>query len=420
MSRGRPGRVLVAALLVLGAARCGDCDCGLPSETPAFLLPAKRTADGGAGASASTPDAHGGMTNLVAPPLVRFVASTDEKGRPVVAGSDAKGGVWYETRDRVGWEGEPVTTGAVGGPISMSRAPGSDEAIVAVVVHPNPDLGNPPVGAHPGAPAAKVPGEGELVVARRRMASLFRLRPVASRALLPSVAVDSKGRIHLVFLQPGPGGYVVTYVRLDATSVVRAEVGRTSIARAPVIGLFSDRPEIAYVGDGPQIVLAHAGPGMVFSGRPVPAGVLGAPAVPPDALAMLVREGVPPVLAFVRPFAGGKLRMFGHPAPLPKAARGGADLLMVAVFDGTGKECEILAAMPHGKKPPQVAITASKAGLVVAASAGGVPVRAVRNPGGWETKVATTGVATGAGLAGERPVYAIDGLPTALPAPAVR
>ncbi len=394
-SRRPLGRLAVAAVTLLALTRCGACDCSFSPPPPPALAPKP------------------GQAATVKAPVTGtwLAAAEDGKGQVVLVATGADGEVTFATKGPAGgargWATEPVLQGATAGPLSLALAPKSGEAVVAVVVHPNPDLGAPPIGAPAGAEAAgpAPAGEGELVVARRRLPRLWRLRPVAVGALDPSVAVDAKGTVHLAFLQRAATGYVVVYARLGESGVSRSVVGQTGIPRPPRIALAGGRPEIAYVADGPQILLATAGAGDAFSGRPVPAGVFGEPAEPPSTMDLLARPGAQPVLAFLRPFAGGTLHLFGHPVDLPATAKAGANLLMVSVFDGSGPESKVVAVLPKGGPPPSLALTVGPAGLEVAAAAGGTAVLALRRPVGWTATVPAGGQATAAALAGTRPVF---------------
>ena len=122
-------------------------------------------------------------------------------------------------------------------------------------------------------------------------------------------------------------------------------------------------------------------------------------------MGFIARPGAEPVLAFVRPFAGGTFRLFGHAVDLPASAKAGANLLLVSVFDGSGPESKVVAVLPRGGPPPSLALTVGPAGLEVAAAAGGTPVLAVRLPIGWKATVPAGGRATAAALAGTRPVF---------------
>lgn len=385
-----PSRLLVATLALGLLSQCGNCDCSFGPKPPKAYV------------------AKAGTQGTVPAPVTgaRLAADLDAKGQVALAVENAAGDVSYAVHENGKWAVEPVLGNGVGGPVALARNPTSGEAEIAAVVAANPDLGAVPIGAVPGAPAKAPKDAGELVVARRRLPMLWRLKAVASDALDPTVAVDAKGAVHLAFLQATTTGYLVVYARLDGDSVSRSTVGQTTIPRPPVVALVGGHPRVAYVGTGPQVILATAGAGDTFTGRPVPAGIFGEPVAAPSAFAYVARPHKPPFIAFIRPFGGGTFRLFGPVRAIPKAAKdNGGNLLMVSVFDGTGPESRVIATLPKGGPPPTVALALSKGGLLVAATAGGTPLTALRKPIGWDIRVPAGGKATAGALAGDRPVF---------------
>ncbi|RMG17869.1 MAG: hypothetical protein D6729_08145 [Deltaproteobacteria bacterium] len=332
-----------------------------------------------------------------------MATDSDLEGRVVVVTREAEGAITYLARYGHGWVIEPVAEAGIGG-VALDHLPDYGEALVAAIVERVESDSEPAVGPV-DAPDVLEPGEGVLLLARRRAPKLWRRRPIAARALNPALRAGPKETVHLVFLQRTTDGYAVRYVETDGIVTRVEEIGRTTVRHTPRLALRDGLPIVLWQGSDGRLRLARANERLAFDSEVLPADRFGASPASPEGFDFAVGTDGRILVAWLRSVDGATVSVGQRTLEVPPEVQHGGRLLLVGGWSRAPR-VRWVAALPGGGEFVSLDLEAAPLRLVVAA--GGAGAAAEWTGDGFAVHSEVPGRVLLGGVAGRAAVFATE------------